>query len=1202
MPRTFPERFDPYDWQGPRARAHRQREDAFQQLVGHAGQEIHGLRAHVAATAGRDGSIDIYIDDDPGGVQTFQGWPLPLILECKDHDESGRDLAKNIQAGWSTVRERLNRQAEAGWPGDYAPWRRARTYLYCVSSRLPNQAARDNLQKEILEFFDGLPMEKRPPFEAMAVLDWSDLRTWLDGLPRVADAWLGTEIPSIVGHEQFLEALAGFRRYLLPEELPYVAPEAGSATHPDRLFERLAKDDANGVLIVGVGGVGKTRLAVEVASRAAAAGWHVLHAGVGDSSLEVDALAAAALGQGSRALVVLDYLEQMHRLDPGAVRHRLLPEARRRGQSIVLLATARPGAAVLDHPGWGSLLETVTLTLAEDQVEAIAEQMRVALAPRAAAILGKERLRQLCGRRPILTLFLARELERRAVEGLLGGDWVADLREGDLLHWLRLRLEENRILVPAAHRLVPPDPEDEVVAAAAVLAAAPLLYEDLIATAEIAFGERAELAQPLVNNLAAFGWLEPSPWEWSTAHDVVADEVLEQVLRLRPGTGVRSRVLHVLLAAGLRLPRILGRFALALRRLILASADEPAFAESLTRAAHEWLQSNEAELASILAAADSDETSYALGSVVAGPPWDELAFSRWDTLIGPWLDRWKETREARHLLYIGLSRKEHVSARLEKAALAWLRIHSRDLEASFILHPLLERNEASSEAVIFGLAWLSWFPEEKEARFVLPRPDLGEKSSEAIDRGLFWLSRFPEEKEACFVLDPLLGRPDLGARSGEAIDRGLSWLLRFPEEKEARFVLNPLLGRPDLGERSSEAIDRGLFWLSRYPEEKEAGFVLDPLLGRSDPSQKKTGKAIECGLSWLSRFPLEKEAGFVLAPLLGRLGRDHVAQGPKDAILAFTFDWLNRHYETRNAEFIFKNLFRHKLGGGVLDRYVGLALQRAETLPLESSESSFLLRTVLLAKGLTDAQKAHAVQLSLAWCELHSDSPSADFLLKPLLRRKGLSDDDWSRAVRLALDWLRNTPHTSDRDFLLQSCLTRPHLLSDGDVSFLKVDILAWSQAYPEARETSEKLRRVLRRIELRRVGDVESLQSRPSVTPDELFQWFRLLSAGPAADILEAGIVEARSRLFAGRAGSARYYLAPLLPLTVRWGTEAQAAEVRELTRSLLDHPGLSETQRGGFVKGSLALLEGGAWAASVEMGRQVLCELGVSEEALDS
>src|SRR5688572_26913266 len=107
-------------------------------------------------------------------------------------------------------------------------------------------------------------------------------------------------------------------------------------------------------------------------------------------------------------------------------------------------------------------------------------------------------------------------------------------------------------MVPATHRLLPSEPEVEVVAAAAVLAAAPLSGMDLVEVAADALGERSDLARPLVENLADFGWLEPSPGEWSTPHDVVADEVLEQVLRMRPGTGVRTRTLQVILGTSVK--------------------------------------------------------------------------------------------------------------------------------------------------------------------------------------------------------------------------------------------------------------------------------------------------------------------------------------------------------------------------------------------------------------------------------------------------------------------------------------------------------------------------------------------------------------------------------------------------------------------------------------------------------------------------
>jgi hypothetical protein len=520
----------------------------------------------------------------------------------------------------------------------------------------------------------------------------------------------------------------------------------------------------------------------------------------------------------------------------------------------------------------------------------------------------------------------------------------------------------------------------------------------------------------------------------------------------------------------------------------------------------------------------------------------------------------------------------------------------------------------SGDAIDRDWSWLSRFPEEKETQFalrrLLDRSDLGARSGEAIDRGLSWLSRFLDDKDACFVLGPLLGRADLGARSREAIERGLAWLERFQEEMEAGFVLAPLLGRLDLGERSREVINRGLAWLSRFPEEMEAGFVLPPLLGRPNLG-KRSGEAIERALSWLSRFPLERDAGFVLPMLLERA---ELGKWQREETVSRALDWLDRYHALREPDFIFKNLFKSKLEAPVHDRCVRLALRRAEALPFDFSELSYLLRWVLESKGLTQEEESRAVQLGLAWCELHPFNPESSFLMKPILRRKGLSDGDWSRALRLALAWLQKTPHAPARDYLFLSCLNRPYLLADADLSFLRQDIFAWCRDLSVPGSVVETLRRALRHAEREKArgADPAELQAAPAggllglesaprsplVTVDDLFHWFKQRAAGPPVEILEAGIAEARSRLEEGRPGSARYYLAPLLPLTARWGSEAQAAEVRELTRSLLSHPGLQDAQRAGFVKGSLVLLEGGAWADKAEAGRQILRELGVTEE----
>ena len=984
------------------------------------------MRAHVATTAGRDGSIDIYIDASPDGMETFQGWPLPLILECKDHDESSRDPARNVDEGWRRVREKLTRQAHAGWRGDFAPWCNARSYVYCVSTHLI-QAAREDLQRKIETFFSGLPDNQRPPLEQVVALDWADARGWLDRLPRVADAWLGTGLDSLVGHEQFLGELGGLRQFLLPEALLYVPSEADSETHPERLFATLVdRAGRGGVLIVGVGGVGKTRLALEVGTLAARTGWSVLHARPGDARLEVDSLAAAVMGRDTPTLVVFEYLDQMLRLDPGALRHRLLPEAFGRGQPIALLATARPGAAMLDNAEWSALLAPLRLALSPAHAEAITGRMRSQLAPRAESILGSTLLRELTGRRPILTLFLCRELERRAEDGLLDPARIDDLREADLLSWLRRRLAENNMLVREGGGLIPPEPERDVVAAAAVLAAAPQSRAELIAVAVRVLGVRATLAELLVETLARFGWLERSQGEWSAAHDVVADEVLEQVVRLRQGDALWPGVLPIVLLAAVGAPRTLGRFAVALRRLIFANAGTPGFTQVLGDAARDWLRRFERELAPGLASADPDEASYALGAVIAGPPWQEVALERWDSLLGPLLDRWGTERSARHLLYTGL-RSASLSSRLVEQACAWLAVNVAEREATFVLSPMLKRlgpGKPANEAIRRGLDWLRRFPMEPESEFVLTallvRDDLGLRAQETIQRSLDWLRRFPLEPESGFVLHPLLAHQDLRGQAQEAIQCACDWLRRFPLERESQFVLSPLLTRKDLGEQAQEAIQRGCDWLRRFPLEPESQFVLSPLLTRKDLGEQAQ-EAIQRGFEWLQRFPLEPESQFLLSRLLARRDLGKQAQ----QAIRRGCDWLQRFPLMLESEFVLRPLLEHQDLGEQAQEAIQCAFDWLQCFPL-GRESQFVLGPLLARKDL-GARASDAISCSLDWLRHFPLEPESQFVLSPLLARKDLGARA-SDAISCSLDWLRRFPLEPESQFVLSSLLARKDL------------------------------------------------------------------------------------------------------------------------------------------------------------------------------
>lgn len=221
---VFPVHFDPSRLEGPRAHQHPKRNDAFQQLVGDGLREVFGNRVSVAPTEGRDGSIDIFVDVADAHAERYHGLPLPLIVECKDHDDGSPRVNRNVYAGWAEMQSKLAATAAEGWPGKYAPWKRAKGYLYCVSAVLSDQQVRDDLTRGIINFFNGLPERQKPPIEQVRVMDWSDLRGWLDGMQRVVDRWRGVRVETILPHDRYLERLTGFRTFLLPEHLSFVAP------------------------------------------------------------------------------------------------------------------------------------------------------------------------------------------------------------------------------------------------------------------------------------------------------------------------------------------------------------------------------------------------------------------------------------------------------------------------------------------------------------------------------------------------------------------------------------------------------------------------------------------------------------------------------------------------------------------------------------------------------------------------------------------------------------------------------------------------------------------------------------------------------------------------------------------------------------------------------------------------------------------
>ena len=550
--------------------------------------------------------------------------------------------------------------------------------------------------------------------------------------------------------------MTGFRTFLLPEHLSFVAPPEGDPAHPDRVLHAVTeRAGKGGIIIVGAGGVGKTRTSLAIAIRAERQGWRVLHVLPGEPGATVEDLAQIMFPGDRATLVVFDYLDQMQRLDMGALRHRLIPEAGARGMRLALLANARPGGLRLRNDERDAVFARVELNPAETQRHQISVRVQQQVAPMASAILGAARVQILCGERPIIAMFIARELERRAQEGTLDEPSLAGLRAGELSGWLRRRLAEDRLLAPDSGAFLPPTPEPSVVAAATALAVAPLPLNVMTAAVALTL-EAAEptgrvQADRVIRMLLALGWLEQRDHDLAAAHDVVADEVLEQALWEQPGDGVRTLVFDQVLSAPLQFARCLGRLAVTLSRLLGPTPSSQAFKGALQAAAVAWLATHAEALGRALAEGDPDEVSFALGAALSGPPWSDACVEQWDALVAPWLTRHGGLWEARHLFYRGLKFLPANSAgELTGVAFGWLGIHIQQRDANFVLGPLLARE------------------------------DLGPHAPTAIARAMAWLESHGKALEAQFVFNPLLAREDLGEHAPTAIARAMAWLSRTP--------------------------------------------------------------------------------------------------------------------------------------------------------------------------------------------------------------------------------------------------------------------------------------------------------------------------------------------------------------------------------------------------------------------------------------
>lgn len=878
--KTFKPHFHQSYFEGPLASHYDERQDLFQQFIGAFLRERFGTRVQVSPTKGQDGSIDIFVEVGSDPNETFLGLSFPIIVECKDHDDTLGKVFENVLSGWKKVEKKLTNRSNRGWEGKFEPWKNAKSYLYIVSAVMPHAQSRNNLGKSIKDFFSNLSPTQKPAIEQTKLVDWSDLQPQFNENSRLVDCWLGIAHSGIIGHEDYEVSLTGFRGYLKEKQLPYVYPDIDDPTHPKKLLAELTQNAGHkGVMLVGAGGVGKTRTCYEVAKLADNQGWRVLHIIPGEPAVTIQDIENTVLQGATKTLLVFDYLEQLGSIDWGSMRHRCLTDAKLRSVTIAFLANARSGIVLRDgNIERDALFDRKELTLKKERKERISASIQRTLAPLASHILGSERVIKLCGTRPIIGMFIARELERLASQGRLDESAVASLRGGDLQTWINRRFQEDGLTAKVTEELLPPTPSTLMIASAAGLAAAPLSQnhiESVLTETLSSCGETSpkNRAMQLLRTLICYGWLEEHKGLIYAPHDVVADELLEQILYDRAWQSIRHEITEQALSSAISSPRVLGRFSVSLDRILGKQELAENIRQQLKNSLNGWLEQHSNELGKILLQNPIDEVSYALGGVVTSFTWQQAAFKSWTTLITPWLASNSNSVKARHLFHRGLKGlPEQKADKLTISALEWLKTHHLNLEAGFVLAPLLGRTDLSNkeiqQAITKALFWLDKYYETQDAEFVLKKI-LGtslltnEQKLHCIKLAILRLEKIYLSEEASFLLRHCLKERDLTGQEREiVVTSAVKWLRAHSMNRDIDFVFTRLLRNPTIEDAIwREVADIALVWIKNTPiTHPSLDHTFNSFVARPKLLYQAEKADIESGIhTWLKTFPNSKE-------------------------------------------------------------------------------------------------------------------------------------------------------------------------------------------------------------------------------------------------------------------------------------------------------------------------------------------------------
>lgn len=1017
--------------------------DAFQALVHHLLEpQFPGL--HRFPGAGKDGCIDLIAPTVNGRV----------VIECK---QIAMDGLEHAQRQWREVADKLARNlADPSGPprgqAQYDPWYRTdvpiNRYLFVVSSLVKNARGIDDIRDEITGFFAKLANAHSHLSHlsriGVEVLDWSDLTVLLEKNAYLVFRWFPRTRPNGLVPIDDTPTEAGFRSYLEAAKLPYYSHAAHAARNPppsgvdalgeSTIIDWLSDDTLTGVVITGAGGVGKTRMDLEIGRIAQARGWVVLRV-VG--KLRDDALERLVerLTPGQRVLLALDYIETQR--DFAEVVDRIIALNATYSLHIRYVANCR---TTYYHAAVGPTPQHRQVDLSPPVLGESAKWLAAYRAATIDHILTHGGLpadnahRVLCRGVPVLAVFLAYLRD-------LGKD--DDLREllqvGEFGQWVARRVQMSFGQANISRDL-------------AVLAAMFPMRPEVVERLDDSVTRR------LFDLLAADRWIERIPSEpsggrdqWVSIHDVLTDRLVLSYCKSIPGT--RPEFVRELLGRAI-VAQTLRSVLLTLQRVADQSElDEIDWMDLLLdmtgRAPEQWrsvrdlligtsLLSPREIVALLERRADLWEGAEADPALQSRLGWlarrltDEATQTIPDparTVLIHWICKVAPYAESNnYVLTWGLRLRPHD---VRDAALAWLSRHANWFDAHYLLVAWLEQGLGPETVVDFVRSWATQFQNHVNLSFLVRAwLDAGGGVDAVRERVLAWLAKQGQEEAAQFVYTAWL---NAGGGVGAVRERVLAWLAKHGQEEAAQFVYTAWLD----GSGGVDAVrDRVLAWLAEHYQKETVDFVYTAWLNAG-------GGAVavrERVLAWLAEHGQEEAAQFPYAAWLN-------AGGGVVAVRERVLSWLHKHGQIETAQFVYAAWLN---AGGGLDPV------RERLLAWVAEYGQKEVARFVYVGWLNSGEGTDVVQeRMLQWLKVHQELPDADFMF-----RAWLEAGCEPLAVRdLATAWLHKH-FREQRAVYITKWLARDYEIS----AEVAADILVWCRTFPDDPDALWRLSTLFRR------------------------------------------------------------------------------------------------------------------------------------------